>query len=105
VSTHYWVKGKVRAADIVDGLLVTQNARKLVERLKVVESHLELVRAADDVGPVALAACERARRRDALRGRRNRERTYRSVDHGRRRCAVQNSRTRVKGDSSGNPRD
>jgi hypothetical protein len=88
VSTHYWVRGKVRAADIVDGRLETQNARELVERLNVVESHLELVRAADDVGPVALAACQRARRRDALRGRPNRERTYRSVDHGRRRRAI-----------------
>jgi hypothetical protein len=99
------VKGKLRAADIVDGRLETENTRELVERLKVDESHLELLRTADDVGPVALAACQRARRRDALRGRRNRERTYRSVDHGRRRRAVQNSRTRVKGESSGNPRE
>jgi hypothetical protein len=101
VSTHYWVKGRVRQADIVDDRLVTQAAREWVERLKVVESHQKLIRIADDVGPVALAAYQRARRRDALRGRPNRVRTYRL--HGQHRRAIHIPRTRVKGESSGNP--
>jgi hypothetical protein len=86
VSTQYWVKGRVRAADVVDGRLVTQDASQLVGRLKAVDSYLELISATDDSGPITRIACQRARRRDALRGRPSRKRVYRPVGGGRRRA-------------------